>query len=652
MTDRNHYLPACVLYIALALTFLVYINGLSGGFLFDDIPNLKYLGGSGQINDWNRLNSFLNSGFSGPTGRPISLLSFLINDNDWPSQATWYKPTNLAIHLLNGLFLTWSSLLLLRAYGIEEQRAQWFAVFTATCWLLHPFLVSTTLYVVQRMSLLAALFVFAGITGYLYGRQLLPKRPIAGYISMAGSLIAGTILATLSKENGALLPVLIGVIELCTPQSSDRPRPAQLFRAVFIWLPTFVILVYLLSRVNFDPNLWPHRSFNQVERLLTQPRILWDYLGNFFSPKIEGVGLYRDGLLVSRGLFTPYTTLPALLGILALLGFAAAFRRRWPLLSLAVLFFFAGHLVESTVIGLELYFEHRNYLPSAFLFLPMVAALDRLRDHLAQPIALTIIISVPLLLSFYTYKRATLWGDTEALQVFWATAATHSPRAQNALSGFYMNTGRPALAQETISKARKRMPDSSLLTMQQLAQRVWLRQATETDFVRALEDLRKQRYDAQTVMSLRRMVERIVENPYPSEYHQWVLEFLNELSAVEPYSDLHHFVRFVPYLNARLYLALNNPNAALEQFLRAIKLYDQTDAALQMVALMGSAGHTDQAQILLFEAQSIFDLQTTSSFRRNEASHVDDFQRLQQVIRDNSSASEEPSLRASQGQER
>ncbi len=391
--------PALALLASLFLTLICYWPGLQGGFLFDDIPNLQDLGAYGGVVDWESLTSFVRGGWSGPTGRPLSLMSFLLDDNTWPSQAAWFKPTNLAIHLLCGLLLAWATLLVLRCYGLTERQAQWYAVFTATCWLLHPFFVSTTLYVVQRMSQLAAVFVFAGIVGYLHGRRLLATSPRAAYYWMGGSLIIGTLLAVLSKENGALLPLLVGVIEFCAPRSAQALRPARAFTALFLWLPSLALIGYLATRINFAPHIWPTRGFNQWERLLSEGRIIWDYLGNLLLPRIEGQGLYRDDFPISRDLMTPQTTLPALLGLLALVTFVIVLRRRLPLLSLAVLFFLVGHLIESTVIGLELYFEHRNYLPAAFLFLPIASGLDMLGQRLGRAIPTLIALLIISLLA-------------------------------------------------------------------------------------------------------------------------------------------------------------------------------------------------------------------------------------------------------------
>ena len=626
--------PSLLLLAALLLAVACYWPGLNGGFLFDDSPNLKDLGLYGGVTDWETFKSFVLAGWSGPTGRPLSLMSFLLNDNTWPSQAAWFKPTNLAIHLLCGLLLAWATLLLLRCYGLAEPTAQWLAVFSATCWLLHPFLVSTTLYVVQRMAQLAALFVFAGIVGYLHGRSLLPRRPRAAYLWMGGSLTIGTLLALLGKENGVLLPLLVVVIEFCAPCRAQIIRPALAFRALFIWLPALAVFGYLATNINFSPVPWPTRNFNQIERLLTEPRIIWDYLGNLLLPRIEGQGLYRDDLVISPDLFTPGSTLPALLGLVALLATALILRRRFPLFSLAVLFFLTGHLLESTLLGLEPYFEHRNYLPAAFLFLPIVSGLHLIGQYISKTIPMGLGLLIVALLAFFTWNRAQLWSDTDRLELYWATTATHSPRAQNAIADYYMRQGLFDDAQRQLATATERLPHSGLLTLSSLLQKIRVRQATADDFNVAAERLAQQTFDAQVVMGLRTLVERIVAPRYPSLYRTGSLQLIDKLNENAKYNQLPLFSRFVPYLKGQLYLAEGLPELALVELTDAMTRYNDIEAALQMVALMANAGHIDNSLHLLDQAESLYRQQPDRTLKRSRTRYDQEIAQLRTLLND------------------
>ncbi|MBT8446206.1 MAG: tetratricopeptide repeat protein, partial [Gammaproteobacteria bacterium] len=83
-----------------------YLPGLQGGFILDDFANLSALGKYGSIDSAQDLWRYLTNGLGGPGGRPLALLSFLLDDNGWPAAAAAFKRTNLLIHLLNGVLLT------------------------------------------------------------------------------------------------------------------------------------------------------------------------------------------------------------------------------------------------------------------------------------------------------------------------------------------------------------------------------------------------------------------------------------------------------------------------------------------------------------------------------------------------------------------
>jgi hypothetical protein len=69
-----------------------------------------------------------------------------------------------------------------------------------------------------------------------------------------------------------------------------------------------------------------------------------------------------------------------MVAVVLLIALAIKQYRSWPYLSFGVLFFFLNHLIESSIIPLELVFEHRNYIPSMFLFVPLANGLWAILD--------------------------------------------------------------------------------------------------------------------------------------------------------------------------------------------------------------------------------------------------------------------------------
>ncbi len=467
---------AFALVALLALAFLAYWPGRHGAFLFDDYSTLATLGAYGPIDRWWKVVAFLTSGFAGPTGRPVALATFLLDARNWPAAPEAFKLTNVALHLINGALLAGLLAALGRALGAERARASAAALLAAGLWLLDPFWVSTTLYVVQRMAMLAATFVFAGLWGYAHGRALLQRgRRRAGYLWMSAALGLGTVLATLSKENGALLPLLAWVLE-ATVFDRRRDARAQLgagfvrWRRMFIVLPALVLLAYLLSY--FPAVLHGQaqgRDFTPGQRLLTEGRVLWIYLRDVWLPRAHDGGLFHDAFVVSHGLLSPASTLFSWLGIVLLLAWAAAARRARSdsiaATAAAIGFFFAGHLIESTWLQLELVFEHRSYLPAALMFWPLALRLLRGARDSAGRLRWPSWLALALLAVFaaQTARRAEVWGEPFQQALQWAREHPDSPRAQFYLADFWSRTGNQAEAARVLDAALREHPRDLLL---------------------------------------------------------------------------------------------------------------------------------------------------------------------------------------------
>lgn len=595
--------PWIYLWSILMLAVGAYSVGLNGPFLFDDAPNLKALGDLNSVNDWQSLKAFVFGGGAGPSGRPLSLLSFLINDNTWPSVAASFKYTSLCLHLICGLLLAWTTYLLLRAACVAEQRAAWLAVLNASLWLLHPFWVSTTLYVVQRMTILSTLFMLAGMVGYLKGRLWLMQpvlhRPWAAYALMTASAGVGTVLAVLSKENGALLPLLLLVIEAFLHRMRAEGSPHKIWLVLVLGLPALAVLGYLASLVNFAPDIWPTRPFNQVERLYSEARIVWDYLGQLWLPRIEGAGLFQDGFEISRSLTEPMSTLWAVLGWVAVLLALPLLYKRWPFAWLALMFFLCGHLIESTVVGLELHFEHRNYGPALFMFLPLALGVDWLGQRHRPRTAVAVAVALLAMLGAMTWERSRLWANADALQTYWSLKDPRSARGRNYLISRLVDEKKYVEALAWADKSIEELPHSSLMTMSWLRIHVNTGQASEWHFERAAQLLAQQAFDAQTVSGLRTLVDDAVAMPQLAHYRRPLMQLLDTLSERGPYSKFPLFMRVVAYNKARLYLVMGDVQQAQAQYLEAMQRYGRASSALQMFAEMAGAGHLDEAQQLL-----------------------------------------------------
>ncbi|MGH8127989.1 MAG: hypothetical protein ACRETC_06425 [Gammaproteobacteria bacterium] len=475
-----------------ALVFAVYTPGLGGPFLLDDWGTLAKLGAYGWVNNFDTLVSYLTAGIAGPTGRPLALASFLIDAQHWPANPWPFKLTNVLIHLINGALLAWLLAGLSRARGLDARKAAWVGLLGAGVWLAHPLLVSTTLYVVQRMAMLAALFVFAGLACYVTGRRRLNAgHTRSAYALMIGGLVGGSVLGVLCKENAALLPLLALVLEVTVLRGSglgtgnwgletspNAVIPAQagiqskqiaaedrtdsssrvpwlVFRVIFLWLPSALIFAYLAWRLRDAGVIVPRRDFSIDTRLLTEARVVVYYIYLLIIPHAATHGLYTV-VPLSHGFLHPWTTLPSLVLILALIVGAFTVRRRWPALAAAILFFFAGQLLESTTIPLELYYEHRNYLPAALAFWPL--ALWWLRGPKMLLLRRATLVFAFIVLLGFTALRANLWGNQQRLALTWMRLNPDSSRAVVYGTDMLESLGKNRLAYARLYMASKTQP--------------------------------------------------------------------------------------------------------------------------------------------------------------------------------------------------
>lgn len=423
MNGRGFFIAArsnLVLLGLILLTALIYLPGLAGPFLFDDPPNLVQ-----PISDWlNGITGWREIVFgnhSGPLGRPISMLSFLANASVSGLDVLPYKVTNLAIHLLCGwaIFALFSRLLA-RDPQLQTHANKAALMITAS-WLLHPMQVSTVLYVVQRMAQLSTFFILIALLAYVQARTLLESRKTSrGLLWLFLGVPLATATAMLCKENGALVPLLCATIELGYFRSgTGMPRPGSVkaFFAAFLVFPAIAVLSWLTFQPGRLMDAYTGRTFTLGERLLSEPRVLFDYIGALLVPRGSALGIYTDDFVVSHGLFDPGTTAIAIAGLLTLIAVAFFARNRSVALSTGILFYLAGHAMESTVFPLELYFEHRNYLPSAGLFLAIVGAGNwflssikrRTKMESSQSMIRFAAFGVCAVLAFSTFARASAW---------------------------------------------------------------------------------------------------------------------------------------------------------------------------------------------------------------------------------------------------
>lgn len=403
------------IFVLLISVVLGYFPSLYGGFIYDDFWSLEKLSIISADISWENLSAYLNSSDTGPLKRPISMLTFLMDAQDWPADPYVFRLTNLILHLLNALLLFCLVFSVLKRKG--NKHAVWMALFTTLLWALHPFLVSTVAYVVQRMAMLPVFFSLLSLLLYLRIRLNYPEFSLLKSSTYLFLNIYGmTLLAALSKENGLLILFYIPLFEyfLCQKYLGMRPMKKQ-SSWLFTALPIAILVMALLIKLPDFYQGHALREFSFFERLISEPRALAKYLYHWVVPSVMTEGVYTDTFKASTSLLDPLSTVFALLFVVILISVAIKFRNKWPLFAFAVLFYFIAHIIESTIIPLQLYFEHRNYAAFLFLGLPVVVALGNGIKN--SKMAWVVLISLTLFLLTQTFLRATLWGNTSRLKI-------------------------------------------------------------------------------------------------------------------------------------------------------------------------------------------------------------------------------------------
>ena len=405
-------------FISLLIILLaIYSNSFYGEWHFDDYANIvnnPYI----QIKSfsWTEIKHCVFGIFQDRLMRPLSYLSFALNYKVNGMDVFWFHVVNFIIHYLAAVFLflfiynTLKLPLLREKYSLIAYPV---ALLSTFFWALNPVQVTSITYVVQRMASMVGLFYIMSMYFYLKGRTA--QNSISSISFFILSLIAG-FAAVLCKENAVMLPVSILLFDLFLIQGVTKEN-IKIFSKI-LSLPLLLILIIgLIYTGGFSNALGGYeiRDFSMMQRLLTEPRVILFYLSLLFYPISSRLTLLYD-IEVSRSLLYPWTTIPSILLILFIIGFAFYIVRKRPLISFCIIFYFFNHLIESSVFSLELIYEHRNYLPSMLLFVPLAEFIIYAIDYFSYQKIIQFIVALSIALILFgegdiTYNRNKIVSD-------------------------------------------------------------------------------------------------------------------------------------------------------------------------------------------------------------------------------------------------
>lgn len=475
MFDRNS-LPtlnthSARLVLLLLETSACYFWGLDSPFLFDDAPNLNPLLFIQEASLFSKeFWEFVFSGQSGPTGRPVSLFTFALQASAWPDNPWAVKSINLLVHCLNASLIYLISFQLSRVLGSDKSQGAMIALFTALAWALHPVHTSTVFYAVQRMALLSNLFILMGIYFHLCIRlKDFSRQPAKQILSLSFSLGITGLLALFSKENALSLVFYLLTLEYTVLGKVQTDKHLRMWRLIFLWLPAVIaVLLPLVYLETLQSEFAASFNFSMGERVLTESRIMWGYLAVLLLPTTSSIGIFQE-IGFSTSLFSPLSTLISILGWLLLLILVLLKPGNHRLPAFALLWYFSGHLVESTVLPLELIFQHRNYLAYfGILFFLVFSFFTWTSEKMLPGKQKALLFSFYLvLLASNTVRVSTLWANPVLLAERWYETAPGIARNAEfyAIELLDYGTEGEVLAAGVINKAIEDNPDEFRLIL-------------------------------------------------------------------------------------------------------------------------------------------------------------------------------------------
>ncbi len=457
MTSVPWWQHACAATILVVLGGAIYYNTLEVPFYFDDHANI--------VNNPNirvtelDLSKFYTATFEGRVERgnqrPLAYLTFAINYYLGEKNVRGYHIANILIHVTAGILCYFLAVFTFELWDAGRHREQLrnagtdppsdgakakggsltaapiflMSLFAACLFVAHPIQTQSVTYIVQRMTSMSTMLFFAALLLYLAGRTSTASKTrilfwVAAFLTW--------ILALGSKQIAATLPAIILLYECFFFRDLD---PAWMKKAaVRFLLPALAVLgILILIYTNGDPLArieagYSKRDFTLGQRLATQPRVLILYMSLIAFPAPTRLSLLHS-IETSRHLFDPITSFLSLLAIVGLLVVAIWMARRQRMLSFAVLWFFINLVLESSVLALEMVYEHRLYLPmfgvvmgaSYLLFVGTTQMFGATRTRNWLPIAAVLIIGF---CAVGTVRRNKAW---QAKLPFWAQLASQVP---------------------------------------------------------------------------------------------------------------------------------------------------------------------------------------------------------------------------------
>ncbi|MCC6501644.1 MAG: hypothetical protein IT362_00735, partial [Deltaproteobacteria bacterium] len=205
MTDKtSRLLPGL---IAAAITFLVFLPALSGGFVNWDDQRYVYENTLIRSIDLEFLKTIFST-IQVSNFHPLTMLSYAVDFALWGENPFGYHLENVILHAINTFFAGWLAVRLVEARGNRNHISAFIAgLTTALLFGLHPMHVESVAWISEKKDVLSGLFFILSLLAYLrYHRN----RSFSSY----ALCFAFFILSLLSKPMAVTLPAVLLIIDM------------------------------------------------------------------------------------------------------------------------------------------------------------------------------------------------------------------------------------------------------------------------------------------------------------------------------------------------------------------------------------------------------------------------------------------------------
>ncbi len=413
--------------VLLLLTGVAYWNSFDAPLVFDDLLTIQSHAGV-QFGD--------NLRPSIGTTRPLLYLTFAINYALHGQKVWGYHLVNFTLHFLNGILVFLIAQHIFRRSASSETEARTYALLAAGFFLVHPLQTESVTYVSSRSELLSTAFYGLAVLSFV-------KRD-ERKIGFLWSLIVAALflVGLLAKETVISLPAVLLAYDFLFLSGASVRGILSRWRFYITFVAGGIVAAYFLVTVVLRGAIGTTVSHVSAwQYFLTEIRVIVTYIRLLVLP----AGLNLDYDFPPSNRLLEFPVIASLLALIALFVLACHLRRRQPVISFSIFWFFITLAPTSSFIPIpDVIFEHRLYLPLMGVSLAFPLLIGYVAGFLKPKVRLPVAAACAVLLlvlSVGTILRNQVWRDETSLWNDVTVKSPHKARPYNSLGTAYFKRG-------------------------------------------------------------------------------------------------------------------------------------------------------------------------------------------------------------------